>query len=323
MIHTPRATDAVNSFQCFDPNRPEQIGGSFLRRLDQMDLPPYVPTDDETVWAHWVDYIVKLIRDKKDCVVIVDGTPGEGKSTFALWMCLRVQSALNTVFGASRRFEPERDVCYSLSQGISRIRASTRDDPNVVLFDEAVLIGAQARAGSYDAQVVLDRVLQLSRIQGVTVFFLAPSIWSLSSCVRDRRARLWFHVEHRGLSTAFELREEIPFRRPSMLPFEKARQPWHRIHWDSLESDPIWDPYEGRKIEQTLKTLDLSKAEALRIENKGFGRARARRVETQEQRDDRLQRDADRKRKLRGSPVTGPRRAWSHSSTRARARAER
>jgi hypothetical protein len=264
----PRALDILRSPGSFDPASPRNIGRVRLRELMGSDLPDATPIDASTVIEHWVDYIVGLILDKKDCVVMCDGTPGEGKSTFSLWLCLLVRQALNQALGTRQNFEVERDICYRLSDLIHRILQSSRENPSVILADEGVLVGAQARAGSYDASLLLDRVLSLSRIQGATLFILAPSIWGLASAVRDRRARLWFHVERRGLSTAFILREAIPFKRPKELPFSKARQPWSKLRWDSLESDPVWAPYEARKITVTKSALHDSEVEALKVEKK-------------------------------------------------------
>jgi hypothetical protein len=268
VTYLPSALDILTSDGALDPLLPENVVLSRLREMVGSDLPEGKPVDEEGVVQHWVDYIVGLILDKKDCVVIVDGTPGEGKSTFSLWICLRIREALNRALKVQEQFKVDRDVTYRLSSLIHRINQSSREKPSVVLADEGILVGAQARAGSYDASIILERVLSIARIKGVTMFILAPSIWGLAASVRDRRARLWFHVEERGRSTAFVLRDAIPFKRPKELPFGKARQPWCRIEWGDMESDPIWTPYEGQKLDITTETLADSEVEALKIERK-------------------------------------------------------
>lgn len=264
----PRPLDLLTSYSALDPFLLPNIELGKLRELTDSDLPVGTLVGDEEVADHWIKDIVDHHLDKKDSVVIVDGTPGEGKSTFTLWLALEIRARLNEALGLEDRFEVSRDIIYRQSELEHRILQSERKHPSVVVADEAVLIGAQARSGMYDAGARLDRDLAVCRIHGVTLFLLAPSIWGLASSVRNRRARLWFHVEHRGLSTAFRLRGALSWTPPRDLPFTKAKKPWSNLRWGSLESDPIWSPYEAQKIEVTKRALHESEMESVRAEQK-------------------------------------------------------
>lgn len=138
----------------------------------------------------------------------------------------------------------------------------------MVIADEGVLLGAQSSSGLSDAGKILDGVFSTQRIQACSTFVLHPNIWGLASFVRNRRAKVFFHVEHRGLTTAFLLKTAMEWTPPRQLPFKKARAPWAKIRWPSLESDPVWSPYEAGKIEVTKNKLVDWEIEAAKIEKK-------------------------------------------------------
>jgi hypothetical protein len=264
----PTALGRLTSPESFDPTAISNVTDRNLRNLIGNDLPEATPVDDDAVVQHWVDYFVDRILDKKDTIAIVDGEPGEGKSNFTLWFGSKVRDRLGREMGLSRTLDLENDVVYRLTTLIHRVYGSSRDKPSVVIADEGVLIGAQGTSGMSDTGKILDRVLSIGRIQGCTIFLLHPNVWGLASFVRNRRAKVFFHVEHRGLTTAFTLKSAMDFVPPRQLPFKKARQPWAKIHWPSLEQDPIWATYEPGKLETVRSTLVDSEIEAAKLEKK-------------------------------------------------------
>lgn len=264
----PSSLEVLRSPLSFDPDSRESITAANLRRLIGQDLPSPVPIDNEAVTAFHVDLLVGRILEKKDTVVVVDGEPGEGKSTYTIGLGARVKNALSAALGKRDQFELEQHVVYRESDLIHQIHINSRENPQVVVSDEGILAGAQARSGTYDASALLDKVLSVSRVKGVTLFVLAPSVWGLASFVRNRRAKLYHHVEWRGLTTAFILKGTISWTPPRELPFNKMRKPWDKIRWESLEKDPIWAPYERRKVAETDSMLAAAELEAIRIEEK-------------------------------------------------------
>ena len=268
MASYPTALDRLRSPESFDFTAPGNGLGRHLRWIIGSDLAEATPVDDTDVMEHWVQYYVDRILDKKDTVTIVDGEPGEGKSNFTLWLAIKIRDHLGRELGKSRVMDLQNDVVYRLTTFIHRVYQSSRENPSVVIADEGVLIGAQGSSGLSDAGKILDRVLSVGRIQGCTMFVLHPSVWGLASFVRNRRAKVLMHVEKRGLTTAFTLKSAMEFTPPRQLPFKKAKQPWCKIRWPSLEADPVWAPYEGEKLETVKQTLVDSEMEAWRIEKK-------------------------------------------------------
>jgi len=264
----PTALSRLTSPDSFDSASLSNVTRRHLRRLIGSDLAEATPVDDSDVADHWVQYFVDRIIDRKDTVVIVDGEPGEGKSTFTLWFGSKVRDRLGRETGGQRKLDLEHDVVYRLTTFVHRVYESSRDKPSVIIADEGVLVGAQGSSGLSDAGKILDRVLSIGRIQGCTIFLLHPNVWGLASFVRNRRAKVLFHVEHRGLTTAFTLKSAMDFVPPRQLPFKKARQPWSKLRWPSLDNDPIWSTYEPGKLEVTKQTLVDTEIEAAKIEKK-------------------------------------------------------
>jgi hypothetical protein len=159
-------------------------------------------------------------------------------------------------------------VVYRLSDLVRRVYASSREDPSVVIADEGCLIGAQSGSGLSEAGKLLDRTLSICRILGCSLFLISPSIWGVAAFVRARRAKVWWHVERRGLSTAFLLGSSVQWTPPRKLPFVKARQPWSKLRWPSLENDKIWSKYEPTKLEVTRNALVDAAIVAGKLERK-------------------------------------------------------
>jgi hypothetical protein len=264
----PAALRRLASPESFDSMATANVTSRHLRHMIGNDLPEAVPVDDAAVVDHWVEYFVDRILDKKDTWAIVDGEHGEGKSNFTLWLGSKIRRRLGEETGTAKVLDLEHDVVYRLTTFTHRVYESSRQNPSVVIADEGVLIGAQGTSGLSDAGRILDRVLSVGRIQACTGFLLHPNVWGLASFVRNRRAKVLFHVEHRGLTTAFTLKSAMDFVPPRQLPFKKARQPWAKIRWPSLENDPIWQVYEPNKLETTKQTLVDSEIEAAKLEKK-------------------------------------------------------
>jgi len=265
----PSALSRLTSLQSFDPTAVSNITSRHLRGIIGNTLPEATPVDDADVVDHWVDFYVDRVLDKRDTVTIVDGLePGIGKSMFTIWLAMKVRARLGRILGTARVLDLEQDVVYRLTTLIHRVYQSSRANPGVIVADEGVLVGAQAGSGLSDIGRILDRVLSIGRIKGCTIFILHPNVWGLASFVRNRRAKVLMHVEQRGLTTAFTLKSAMDFTPPNQLPFKKARQPWAKIRWPSIERDPVWSVYEPAKLEVTNQALVDSEMEAAKFEKK-------------------------------------------------------
>jgi hypothetical protein len=255
LLYRPSPLEVLNSPGTFDPSRHEHIAATYLRSATGMELPSGEPVDEEGVWAYWMEKIVGLIVSGHDFVGIIDGDPGEGKSTLGLEFCLRLRNALNVVLGADDVFDIRRDVIYRLSNLLYRILQSSPDRRVILQADEGCMVGAQAKSGMSEEGAILDRALSVCRIKGVSLFVLHPTIRGVASAIRQRRGRNWFHVERRGTATAFRMRTSLPKDLLRDLPFTKEREPFARITFRSLEDDPRWSIYSEAKIEETNREL--------------------------------------------------------------------
>lgn len=273
----PFHLDSVEDLQSpwdVDPADPHAIMETRIRELTDTELPSGgIPPDKEAMRAHWVDTLVGRVIDRKDTVVIIDGEPGEGKSALGRELTLAVINALNAVLPDRKmQFSLEDDVPYRLSSFIYGVYRSSYAMPRVLMGDELELIGGQARAGADEKQLLLDRTLSVCRIKSCTGLMLIPNIRGAPAFIRDRRAKIWMHVEWRGEATVFELEKAIDFKRPGKLPFKKAKQPFHRLTWEDPDKDPGWSDYQGWKLANTnaallrfiYQAIELEKKEGLR-----------------------------------------------------------
>lgn len=259
----PTSLDVQSAPWRFDAGDPFNIATSHLRVVAGVDIPAdFTPVDDDTVIEHWVEFFVDRILSGKDTVFIVDGEAGEGKSTFTLWFLAKVRRRLSERLRSLGRGEInpllnlDWDVIYDTPSLLHRIYTSSKKDPAVILVDEGSLAGFQAGAGLSEIGRAIDKALSVCRIKAVTAAVLNPSVWGLAPFVRNRRAKVYFHVEERGVSTAHTLKTAIDYKAATQwLPFKKAKAPWAKLYWPSLESDPIWGPYEKRKLDTVQETL--------------------------------------------------------------------
>lgn len=250
--HFPSALELLADPESFDPLDRTNIVTAHLRSVTGAEVEqPDGYADDEMISQHWVDYFVDRVLDKKDTIAIIDGEPREGKSNFALWLAAKVRQELGLAMGRRTTLDLQWDVIYDTPTLLHRMYRSSREDPGMVVVDEGALAGFKATSGISDLGGAVDTVLSIAGINGCSMFILHPNIWGLAAFVRNRRAKVYFHVEHRGLSTGHHLKTAIEYAKSSHLPFMKVKQPWARVRWPSLEDDPHWAPlwreYEERK----------------------------------------------------------------------------
>ncbi|HEY1197309.1 MAG TPA: hypothetical protein VGG32_01095 [Thermoplasmata archaeon] len=264
----PAALNRLTSAESFDPAAISNVTGRHLRQIIGSDLKEATPVDDEDEINYQAGFLVDRVMNKEDTVVIVTGEPGVGKSMFTMMLGSIVKRRLGLETGTSRTLDLELDIVSRLTTFSRRVYQSSRKNPLVVIGDEGVLVGAQSGSGLTGPGRILDRVLSVSRIKACTIFILHPSIWGVAAFVRNRRAKVWYHVERRGLTTAFILKDALDFTPPHLLPFKKMRHPWNRIHWESIENKPMWAAYEPAKLETVNQTLVDAEIQAAEFEKK-------------------------------------------------------
>lgn len=251
----PSALERLSSPESFDPRAIANIPARHLRELLGSDVGEGMPVDREAVIEHHVRWYVDRILEGWDVLTIADGEPGVGKSMGLLYLISRVRDLLGRETGTTRMLDLRRDVVWRPDTLIQRINDSSREDPSTILCDEGVLAGMHSGAGLTPEGRALDKVFSVSRIQGCSIWVVAPSIWGLSSMIRQRRARAWLHFESRGVATIFQLKTAIEFRPPKNLPFLKTLAPWHRLHFPDLRGTPMWGEYEEIKLGMVKEAL--------------------------------------------------------------------
>lgn len=160
-------------------------------------------------FTHWGNYLSWCTSHAYDAVVLVTGPTGSGKSTLALRWC----QTLDTAFTIAER------LCYSAEELLKVYE--TILPGQCVLFDEGVR-GLLAGDQNTTEQKALIQALALIREKGAILFICAPSIWNVAKQVRQNRARLWVHVQGRGLALVHERNDRLRYVPDATLGFSRS-----------------------------------------------------------------------------------------------------
>jgi uncharacterized C2H2 Zn-finger protein len=201
-------------------------------------------TDDDSGYAspeeHFDDFAKecrRLIRQRFDNLIIIDGTPGVGKSCLGLNLARAIDEGFDLA-----------NCAYSSHD----VRALYRGVPPgaVILYDEAVL-GLLSQGGHRDPELrAMIQMLSIVRVKRVTMILCLPSILLLDSFVKGGRARFWLNVHTRGLAKPHRVWRGARYRTSmSRLPFD-SYEDLNPIGFPSLGRTSLWKKYEQKKIER-------------------------------------------------------------------------
>lgn len=212
---------------------------------------------------------------KMDNVVIIEGKPGRGKSTFAFALATTIADMLKSAFDVNYNFifNETKEYCEEM------IRKAPQFTP--IVFDES---GNQLNSKTFwdDAQVNFVNAINLIRFHGLSLIFCWADIHNIDKTVRDSRATLVVTINKRGRAIIRTFNEN-PHNRGltsnskwkhsvatnadqanKMLEFDRLKLltvPFYEI------PSSIWEPYEHRKETSNkitnLKNRDVTNADML------------------------------------------------------------
>ncbi len=184
----------------------------------------------------------RLIRDRYDNLIVIDGTPGVGKSCLGLSLA----QAIDPNFSL--------ELCAYSSQDVRSLyrRAKPGD---VVLYDEAVL-GLLSQGGHRDPELrSMIQMLSIIRVKRVTMILCLPSIQLLDAFVKGGRARFWLNVYTRGLAKPHRVWRRARYRTSlSRMPYDEYAD-LNPIGYASLARTRLWKDYERQKMERVDRWL--------------------------------------------------------------------
>lgn len=139
----------------------------------------------------------KVIPDLKtkdeDCVFVVDGKEGVGKSVFAMGIGYYISSQLGTKYDI-------KNICFKPDKFREKIMSCP--DKSVVIYDEAHRGMASARALSEVNNILKDLMMEM-RQKNLLVIVVLPTFFLLDRYIALFRAKGVFHIYKRKRQRGF------------------------------------------------------------------------------------------------------------------------
>lgn len=154
--------------------------------------------------------IRKSTKQNRDCVVVISGETGVGKSTLG-YQLLKKYLRLKPDVNIEHIFE--KHFVYTRASLVEKIKTFKKG--SIIVIDEAInaLFRRDFMKGK---QKELIKLLNMCRDRNLVLIFNIPNFWDLDTTIRDFRIRLWIYVDERGMAYVFA---------PDRNPFVK--DPWH------------------------------------------------------------------------------------------------
>lgn len=180
--------------------------------------------------ATYVRHVRARLRAKKDCLTLITGKPGEGKSHLAYLL--------------ARLVDPTFTEEHMVFSGEVFIRlCESRPKWSSVVWDEIVEGGLSIEAVSGENRRVLKHLVT-GRSLNQAMFACAPKLKLFQTYTKDDRAHWWIHVERRGVALFHQVVDNNPY--PNGKPFYAQR--FRRVDLPPMSPD-VEARYERRKEE--------------------------------------------------------------------------
>lgn len=192
-----------------------------------------VPVFDETGLDWFAEEIKRWVNDRMDVPILVTGSPGLGKSQFAINVARRLNPNLS-----------QDDIVYWLEQFVTQLERSPRGIPGVsyptIIYDESGT-GLDAHDHATEGNRGVARLNEIIRMNLLTVFYILPHIKDLDRSLRGTRVVYWAEMVQRGYVEIRAIRRDQFDKNPWMPCLCAIKYPEH--------IDDFWKAYETRKRE--------------------------------------------------------------------------
>ena len=140
--------------------------------------------------------LVRSIKDridiKWDCVAVIDGEEGVGKTTLAIVMAYLLDD----------KFDLDRNIAYLPTTSEVEEKFHEIDTKQVLIIDEAIKALYKLRFMD-KMQSRINTMYATERKQRKITFLCIPRFTDLNEFFRNDRIQFWIHVVDRGLAVAF------------------------------------------------------------------------------------------------------------------------
>lgn len=138
--------------------------------------------------SKFVQLIIDVQDSNRDCVIIISGDTGEGKSVFDLWLLIEHAKKRKHKFNAVDSLIYDRDE-FQLAIDEIPENHSLGVDEAVGLF--------YSRDYHDDEQIALLKKLDRIRYRRLLLTLLIPNMFHIDKHIRDSRVRYWVHIDMR------------------------------------------------------------------------------------------------------------------------------
>ena len=139
-------------------------------RKGRLDLGIYSDAFDE-----FAKMLTKRIKRSQQNVIMVEGSTGAGKSTFAILLCYELSKRLKCKFSLAE------DYIYTMEDLLAKIQNPNASPIN--LIDEAVLVVSSKGSMTKQNRDMVD-IFNTMRSLGWTTILVAPSIYQIDKTLR-------------------------------------------------------------------------------------------------------------------------------------------
>lgn len=216
--------------------------------------PQAVPPDEGL--EYWAAQIAHRVKADKDALVLVTGPTGEGKSTLAMRLSLRVAKMLGT------SWSPEAGLAYSAAELLSFYKRATESGERgqIAIVDEGAQALFSGDINNPDAKALI-KAINLVRVSGCVVFLCVPDMMSIAKAMRVRLAHVWLAVRFRGLARCHVRERSVHYKPETTFGFSVSTKAPH-VTWEAFPpEDPMWQAYLARKRENLLAYLREAEAD--------------------------------------------------------------
>lgn len=192
-------------------------------------------------WRGMVAFLKSITQQNDDCVIIIDGAEGSGKSSLAFQLCHALEKG----------WDPQERVIIDYEDWLQFYEAGQR--ACTYLLDEGGDLAFSRDAMSGQNKHVV-RILQMARILNNIMVICCPSIHWLDKYLREHRALIYIKVHKEWHATGvIRGRATIHWKSvrfdPRAASINVRWTPVFDVYFHGIpSSDPQWKVYEKLKI---------------------------------------------------------------------------
>lgn len=208
-----------------------------------------------------LDIVKRMINKNWDCVIMIDGIEGSGKSTLGQLIAYYLTDEELSV----------DNFCAGSQDAVEKL--GTMPDKSVLVMDEGSLL-FMAREAMKREQVTLMKIINVIRQKNMVLIIIAPSFFELNKTISVSRSRFLLHVYtdkqlNRGRFAYYSQKKKQVLYSIGKKRFNSYARPKADFVGKFINFQPLGDEYDKVKKKSLMESLTVDKPKTendLRIE---------------------------------------------------------